>query len=100
MTRVIRVLTLVRADARKREWFACNGVGMRAASRARLNKSLGRMKSVVPLSVRALIIIALSGFIASHALAENEADTGVPLELWDALTKVLPQRWTAELRRL
>ena len=32
--------TLVRADARKREWFACNGVGMRAVSRAPLNMLL------------------------------------------------------------
>jgi hypothetical protein len=35
-----RNLTLVRADARKREWFACNGVGMRAVSRAPLNEAL------------------------------------------------------------
>jgi hypothetical protein len=33
-------LTLVRADARKREWFARNGVGVRAVSHAPLNKSL------------------------------------------------------------
>jgi hypothetical protein len=29
--------TVVRADARKREWFSCNGVAVRAASRAPLN---------------------------------------------------------------
>ena len=29
-----RGLTPVRADARKREWFACSGVGLRAESRA------------------------------------------------------------------
>jgi hypothetical protein len=33
-------LTLVRADARKREWFAYNGDGMRAVSRAPRNKAL------------------------------------------------------------
>jgi hypothetical protein len=43
-------ITLVRADARKREWFACSGVGVRAASRAPLNKALERMYPVPQLA--------------------------------------------------
>jgi hypothetical protein len=38
-----RAHTLVRADASQREWFARDDVGMRAASRAPLNKALGHM---------------------------------------------------------
>ena len=33
-------LTVVRADASQREWFACNGVAVHAVSRAPLNKAL------------------------------------------------------------
>jgi hypothetical protein len=37
--------TVVRADARKREWSGCNAVGMRAVPRAPLNMLLGVMSS-------------------------------------------------------
>src|SRR5437763_1714941 len=36
----MRSLTLVGADASQREWFACNGDAVHAASRAPLNKAL------------------------------------------------------------
>jgi hypothetical protein len=34
-------LTIIRADARERDWFACYSVGAHAVSRAPLNMSLG-----------------------------------------------------------
>ena len=48
------MLTVVRADARKRAWFFCNGVGMRAMSRAPLNKALAAMKSPPPVLAKVL----------------------------------------------
>ena len=39
----MRGLTLVRADASQREWFARNGVAVHAVSRAPLNTTLDRV---------------------------------------------------------
>ena len=86
-------LTVVRADARKREWFARNGVAVHAVSRTPLNKALEL--SVIPLDrsqwaelrhaygpasdIPSLLRAIAADPAASHATA------GPWYELWSAL---------------
>ena len=68
------MLTLVRADARKREWYACNGVGLHAVSRAPLNK---------------LLELAMKIFIDTNILLDIYHLSGPDLEELRKLTRMV-----------
>src|SRR4051812_16953399 len=58
---------LVRADARKREWFASDGVGMPAASRAPLNKALGHQDNSAKMKLHeSLVRVQLASTLRAH----------------------------------
>jgi len=69
-------LTSVRADARKREWFACNGVGLQRVSRAPLNKALAVMNTlydVLAFVGGSGILLAAAAWLIRSALSHASA---------------------------
>lgn len=92
--------TLVRADARKREWFACNGVGMRAVSRAPLNKALDDAPLIanhvrpfwiaIKLFLSGILLLPLVAAVSDLLYGDSNPLDMLPVALFFGLLAVAP----------